>query len=381
MLPRDHAQKLRSLRILSRRLDRMIENGSFYSLQFWRRYALVRRVKRLYGSLLGPLSPATARAILAGAATLALAACLPAGQYNPPGPKADNPSFAAAVKNPFGFQPIASGEPVAPAFADMNGDGIAELFAGAGAEGLGVIKYYANAGSRTSPSFAPGADFPGLPDSSSFLTNKNPVPVFAPLRGASQWDALIGHGAGGQPFLEFYQDGGSSFSSSTLPGNLPSGGSDYALTSTVVDINGDGLLDVFVSVSDWDTNTSTVVNTIDYFQNTGTASAPFFSDQATSLGINLPAGSYGYPTFVDINGDGLFDAFVGNDLGDVYFFKNTGTPTAPQFAAPVKNPFGMTAVPVGPAVPAFVDIDHDGDFDLFVGDGNGDLWFYKNNNF
>jgi hypothetical protein len=370
VLPKDHARKLRKLRILSKRLDRMIENGSFYALPFWRRYALIRRVKRLYGSLLGSVSPAATRAVLAGAAALALAACPPPGA-----PKADNPAFAAAVSaDQFGFSAV--GAPVAPAFADIDDDGDADLFAGAGGEFSGVIAYFEN-GSETSPSFAAAADYTGLPSSSGF-TNRGPVPVLAPLTGGPYWDALVGHSANNDSAsLEFYQNDGSSFSSATVPASLRTN-SNYAITATVVDINGDGLLDVFVSASDWPVDH--VVNTIDYFENTGTASAPIFTDQSTSLGLDLPAGSYGYPTFVDIDADGDFDAFVGNDLGDIYYFENSGTATAPQFEAPVQNPFGLSAVPGGTAVPAFVDIDNDGDFDLFVGDGNGDLWFYENTN-
>jgi hypothetical protein len=80
--------------------------------------------------------------------------------------------------------------------------------------------------------------------------------------------------------------------------------------------------------------------------------------------------------------DGDFDAFVGDENGNLYYFENTGTPTAPEFAAPALNSFGLEvgAGPVGRIVPAFVDIDNDGDFDLFVGDENGDLWFYENTN-
>jgi len=379
-LQRATEQKLRRLRILSRRLDRMIENGSFYALPFWQRFALVRRVKRLYSSLLGPLSPGVARAIVAGAATLAIAACVPAGENFRPLRQANSPSFVAPVKDPFGFVPIAAGKPVAPAFADIDGNGTADLFAGAGGEGAGVIAYFKNTGSQTAPSFAAGAPYPGLPDDSTVFADRNPVPVLAPLHGGSVFDALVGSGVGGAPYLQYFQNSGSTFSPTALPAGLPSNG-DYELDATAVDINGDGLLDVLVSSTSYDSNTAAFVNTIDYYKNTGTATAPAFTDQATSLGIDLPAGSFGYPTFVDINGDGLYDAFVGNDNGDIYYFKNIGTATAPKFAAPVKNPFGITAVPAGPAVPAFVDIDHDGDFDLFVGDGNGDLWFYKNTNF
>ena len=190
------------------------------------------------------------------------------------------------------------------------------------------------------------------------------------------FDALVGHVT--TTSAEFYGNNGSSLTlvapfSTALPG-LPTTG-DVAQTFSIVDIDGDGLLDVFVS----DTN-GNGANTIDYFKNTGSASAPSFTDKATNLGLILPEGSYAYPTFVDINADGLYDVFVGNENGDIFFFKNIGTRAAPQFAAPVKNPFGITPVPVGPAVPAFMDIDADGDFDLFVGDGNGDVWFYRNTN-
>lgn len=338
----------------------------------------VRRLGFLYDSFRGAVSPAAARVAMAGAATLALAACPPPTATG--SNKADNPSFAAPTKNAFGFQPIAAGEPVAPAFVDINGDGSADLFAGAGGEALGVIKYYANTGSKTSPSFAAGADYLGLTNSTTYVY-QNPVPVLAPVNGGPLWDVLIGDSSGGSnsaPSLRFYTNSGSAFNLQSLPPSaLPSngGGPGSSITATVVDINGDGLLDVFVSSSNGS------VNTIDYFKNMGPKSAPLFEDEHISLGLDLPAGTkYGYPTFVDIDANGTYDAFVGDENGNIYFFKNTGSPTAPQFAAPVKNPFGITPVPAGPAVPAFVDIDGDGDFDLFVGDGNGDLWFYRNTN-
>jgi hypothetical protein len=372
MLPKDHDRKLRKLRILSKRLDRMIGNGSFYAQPFWRRYALVRKVKRLYGSLVGPISPATSRAILAGAAALALVACGSSGTS-----KADNPSFAVATSNTFGFVPIAHEIPMAPAFADIDADGDADLFAGAGGEGDGVIKYYNNAGTKTSPAFAAGAFYPDLPDATDYFTNMNPVPVLAPMTGGPNWDALIGHSQGGISSIEFYTNNGSEFSSMALPDGLPTD-PGYLRTATVVDLNGDDKLDIIFSASDYDSEAGTEVNSIHFYKNTGIATAPLFTDQGSISGLVLPAGAYGYPTFVDINADGLYDAFVGNENGDIYYFKNIGTATAPAFAAPVKNPFGITALPEGTTVPAFVDIDADGDFDLFVGDCNGDLWFFEN---
>jgi hypothetical protein len=40
------------------------------------------------------------------------------------------------------------------------------------------------------------------------------------------------------------------------------------------------------------------------------------------------------PTFADLDGDGDLDAFIGERYGDTFFFENTGTSTAPAFAAP-----------------------------------------------
>jgi len=361
MLPRDHAGKARKLRILSKRLERMIGNGSFYALPFWRRYALVRRVKRLSASLLGLLSPAAAKVLIAGAASAALiAACCP-------GTPSSYPAFAARTKNPFDLASVAA--PAAPCLADIDDDGDFDLFAGGGGEGAGFVRFFENTGCKWCPEFAAATDYPNLQPSVPYCGGV--IPVLAPVKNAPLYDAFIGHSNGFFPYLEFFENDGNSLELSTVPADLPTFTSDLC-NAAVVDIDGDGLLDVFMSTSDGTTST------IEYYRNTGTASAPAFTDQSTTLGLVLPAGAYGYPVFVDIDADDDFEAFVGNELGNLYFFRNTGTAASPVFAAPSLNPFGITTVPAGPAIPSLADIDHDGDLDLFVGDGNGDLWFFKN---
>ncbi|MBX9256369.1 putative Ig domain-containing protein, partial [Desmonostoc muscorum CCALA 125] len=83
------------------------------------------------------------------------------------------------------------------------------------------------------------------------------------------------------------------------------------------------------------------------------------------------------PTFADIDNDGDLDAFVGNRAGNTDFYRNTGTASAPTFTKEATNPFGLTNLAYS-AKPTFADIDNDGDLDAFVGSSNGNTMFFEN---
>ena len=89
------------------------------------------------------------------------------------------------------------------------------------------------------------------------------------------------------------------------------------------------------------------------------------------------AGTYANPTFADIDNDGDSDVFVGNTEGNTLFFRNTGTASSPVFAAAISNPFGLSDVG-DVSSPDFVDIDGDGDLDGFVGEATGNTLFFRN---
>ena len=86
-------------------------------------------------------------------------------------------------------------------------------------------------------------------------------------------------------------------------------------------------------------------------------------------------GSYAKLAIVDIDNDGDNDVFVGSNSGYIYYYKNTGSKTNPVLTkqeTSATHPLHNTNI--GAEVnPTFVDIDGDGDFDLFNGITAGTL--------
>lgn len=134
------------------------------------------------------------------------------------------------------------------------------------------------------------------------------------------------------------------------------------------DMDNDGDLDLLVGE---------YYGNLNYFENTGNAHNPQFGNaQVNPMGLSATY-IIAEPTAADIDGDGDIDVLVGEVYGNMRFFENTGTPNAPQFSGPTANPFGLTQASQF-ALPEFVDIDDDGDYDLFVGEYYGNIKFYEN---
>ncbi len=202
----------------------------------------------------------------------------------------------------------------------------------------------------------------------------NSTPTFADLDADGDLDAFIAERSG---IINYYENTGTasslSFSEVTGSSNPFDGvnvGSDS--TPTFADLDGDGDLDAFIGE---------YLGSINYYENTGTASSPSFSE-VTGSGNPFDGkdvGSNSTPTFADLDGDGDLDAFIGEYDGYINYYENTGSATSPSFSEVTGSGNPFNGVNVGSnSTPTFADLDGDGDLDAVVGEGYGNINTYAN---
>jgi VCBS repeat-containing protein len=270
-----------------------------------------------------------------------------------------DPIFQTPTTNPFGLSDV--GYFAKPTFADIDGDGDLDAFVG-NSEGNAV--FFRNTGTASAPNFTQTTTNPfGLLDVGS-----NAAPTFADIDNDGDLDAFVGERFGNTVF--FRNTGTASAPTFTQTTTNPFGLSniEFSADPTFADIDNDGDLDAFIGVA--------LGNTV-FFRNTGTASTPTFTPEATNPFGLSNVGFQAAPTFADIDNDGDLDAFIGSNAGNTKFFRNTGTASAPTFTPEVTNPFGLSDVAYF-AAPTFADIDNDGDLDAFIGEGVGNTRFFQN---
>src|SRR5687768_1758371 len=342
------ARKKRELRILADKVQRLfmyqrVEAGAQIE-------KLIQKIKSLTQELAQVLSRTELKKILGPVAFV-----LGISFSN----QADAQSFALPVQNPFGL--VSGNYFVFPAFADLDDDGDNDLLIG---EYDGVLKYFQNTGTALDPQFAAPVVNPfGLAPLSELS-----IPTFADLDGDGDTDLLLGAYYGS---MEYFQNIGTASNPQFAAGIVNPFGLDSTYLTAIpafADLDGDGDMDLLAGES---------YGAMQYFQNTGTVIAPEFAAPLVNpFGLDSTY-LFAAPAFADLDHDGDLDLLVGEYYGAMNYFQNTGTALNPQFEAPLTNPFGLVST-IYYALPAFADLDGDGDLDLLVGAYYGAMQYFEN---
>lgn len=145
---------------------------------------------------------------------------------------------------------------------------------------------------------------------------------------------------------------------------------------TFVDIDADGDLDMFFGGA-----RSTDVTGIFFYRNDGNANAPdwvFVTDKYMDIETGTAyLTNYCKTTFADMDNDGDMDLLFGNYRKDVYY-ENVGDAENADFILGNPDYFNFGSGYYNYHNPTFVDIDGDGDFDCFLGITNSHFLFYEN---
>lgn len=149
------------------------------------------------------------------------------------------------------------------------------------------------------------------------------------------------------------------------------------------DYDNDGLLDLIVANKEYFLDDDTRSSQFAIFKNTGTAAEPQFTLLDLNW-LNMPAlNLYSlYPAFGDLNNDGKADLIVGNENGELHFFENIAgegeTLVFNIVANPLTNSEG-NVIDVGQfSTPQLFDVNGDGLLDLLVGEKLGSINYFEN---
>lgn len=257
------------------------------------------------------------------------------------------------------FQGMIVGSNPVPTFADLDADGDYDLLVGL-SEG-GQLKFYPNS---------------GMPDSSVFLEAQSQIwfdvglyayPYFANLDNDADSDLLVGRDVTG---FYYYRNTGDSTSWQWQPAhsvfaNLAQ--TTYWNSPCLVDLSGDGKKDLVYG---------TASGPLNYYVNTGTLSSPTWTASSSPFGGVLDVGAASSPFLFDFDDDGDLDLVSGSQLGDIKYYKNIGSWSAPAWE-PDHGRFGAIDHSIYSAITTG-DVTGDSLPDAVVGDMNGGLFFHRN---
>ncbi|MEM1324144.1 MAG: T9SS type A sorting domain-containing protein [Bacteroidota bacterium] len=368
------AKSIRHFRALSKKLGKMVEDGSFFQLAATKQQELRKRLASLYREIRAVFSAARLKRILASSAMLIGLAVGAQAQFAAPVP------FNNGLKQ--------DDVPVFH-FADIDGDGDQDAFMSAYGDSTRVFLYQENIGTAQAASFDTVVQNP-----LGVTINFTPTTIdLADIDNDGDFDLFIGSydfDTGSAPIFG-WQNMGSATSFSTLsnPAQNPFSLMPAPEVSEIAfaDLDGDGDPDALMN----DYNDTLDFDQFRYQENLGNNPFPnLAAPQINPFGLSNSRVETFVMDIADLDMDGDNDLMIagyednGMELAAFHYYENTGSATMPAFAAAVTNPFNLQA-PFETALilPDLVDIDGDGDPDIIATVYNDDteessVYFYEN---
>jgi hypothetical protein len=310
---------------LQKRISYLMQSGRFFDLSREIQHRLIRRLKLLYERVQRLAGKQKLKWAGAAFALIISASVAKAGFIDP--------VSIGGIKVNYGADPT---------FVDMDDDGDLDIVVG---DYFGNVNLFLNNGG-TFTNYGVTNPFSAI--NVSYFAS----PTLADLDDDGDLDLVVGEFYG--TLLYFKNDAGT-FTQMTGVDN-PFDGIDvgYEANPTLVDLDGD---------TDYDLVVGAQYGTISYFENQSGSFVELTGGDNPFDGIDIGAKSV--PGFIDYDNDGDLDLYIGDKYGGISYYINDGGTFTAQTGA--DNPFD--GLDLGNDIcPYISDFDNDGDLDIAFGD-------------
>jgi len=241
---------------------------------------------------------------------------------------------------------------------DLNNNNLIDLIIGYGA---GELIYYEQ-------STAGSPDFTLITETLSTIdVGRASAPFVIDIDGNGLLDLIVGESDGNLNHFEQVAAGSTDFTLITENFN----GINVGLYSVpfIADIDGDGLLDMLVGELD---------GNINHYEQDAIGSSTFNLESSDFNDIDV--GSYSTPILTDFNNDGLLDLVSGEWDGNLNHYQQDAVGSN-VFSLVSERFYSPDGIDVGShSAPCFTDLDDDGFLDMIVGEQDSHLYHYEQNN-
>ncbi len=265
----------------------------------------------------------------------------------------DSPGSIRFVSRSINFSGIDAGNRATPTFIDLDNDALLDLIIG---KKDGTISHFEQDSAGSIIFSLLSENFNEI-DIGTYAT-----PRFVDLDNDNLLDLIIGEEEGNLNHYEQNSIGSMDFSIVTDNFN----GIDVGAISTpcFTDLDDDELLDMIIGVN---------VGHLQHYEQVSSGSAQFSLISENFNGIDV--GAQACPIFTDLDNDGLMDLMIGDMSGFLWYYEQEVAKSANVLLISSNTLPGIDIG--GHSFPSFNDLDGDGLWDMIVGNVNGTLDHFK----